>query len=472
MDDKIKIAEYNRLINSKRCNNYDELREVLDNTGRVYLWGGQKDVHIMKRYLQRGCENCNIVETLINANPVGICKKDIVFICTLDVQEFIRRAKFLVDEYGCSLYQIIPPSCFFVKALAEYKGVVLDFDLGQSQLPFLATIDIVDTCNLSCRTCMQEAFSHSSGKMDFDLFLRILDKLQLMNIKQVELYNYTEPFLHPDVYDFMKEVKRRNLTLGISTNLSLKTIPNLEKCVDLLQPGDWFVVTISGITKNVYDINHAGGNIDHVINNLKIISRSSQKNMVTLRLLHFDYNEGELFRVAELANQLGISFQWFDANGNPFGDNEEKRRIQAMVQDGVSLNAIGTQFGEDLPYCRFIHCRNIVIDYLGNVEQCCLRVVRPYNLGSFLEQDISVIQFKREISPVCYQCSGRYELKEKEFPVDYGKIKALINNAVNTSGVIKEVSPVSVYSNLQSNSDYLKKVKQYYVQMILQNDVR
>lgn len=434
--------------------------------------GGQKDVQIMKRYIEVVCENCSIVEIPINVNPSGIGKNDIVFVCTLDVKEFIRLAKFLVDEYSCSLYQIIPPSCFFVKALAEYKGVVLDFDLGQSQLPFLATIDIVDTCNLSCRTCMRDAFSHSSGKMDFDLFVRILDKLQLMNIKQVELYNYTEPFLHPDIYDFMKEVKRRNLTLGISTNLSLKTIPNLEKCVDLLQPGDWFVVTVSGIPKNVYDINHAGGNIDNVINNLKIISRSSQKNMVTLRLLRFDYNEGEIFRVVELANQLGISFQWFPAKGNPFGDSEEQRRIQSMVQDGMSLEAVGTQFGEDLPYCRFIHCRNIVIDYLGNVEQCCQRVVRPYNLGSFLEQDISVIQFKREISPVCYQCSDRYELKDKEFTADYEKIKALMNNAVNTSGIIKELSPVSVYSNLQSNSDYLKKVKQYYVQMIVQNDVR
>lgn len=42
MNDAVKIAEYNRVINSKRCNNYDDLREVLDNTGKVYLWGGKK----------------------------------------------------------------------------------------------------------------------------------------------------------------------------------------------------------------------------------------------------------------------------------------------------------------------------------------------------------------------------------------------------------------------------------------------
>ena len=92
-----------------------------------------------------------------------------------------------------------------------------------------------------------------------------------MGIKQVELYNYTEPFLHPDLYEFAKEVKKRNLTLGISTNLSLKHIPKLRECVDLLTPGDWFVVTISGINEDIYNINHKGGNINNVLQNLKII---------------------------------------------------------------------------------------------------------------------------------------------------------------------------------------------------------
>lgn len=77
--------------------------------------GGQKDVQIMKRYIEVVCENCSIVEIPINVNPSGIGKNDIVFVCTLDVKEFIRLAKFLVDEYSCSLYQIIPPSCFLLR---------------------------------------------------------------------------------------------------------------------------------------------------------------------------------------------------------------------------------------------------------------------------------------------------------------------------------------------------------------------
>ena len=224
------------------------------------LWGG---------YIKEVAPTCDVKRFAIDSR---INDNDIVFLLTFDDIEFRKIAATLTEKYQCSLLQIIPPSCFFTKLLAEKKGVILDFDLSDTQLPFLATIDIVDTCNLSCRTCFQGAFSHSSGKMSIDLFRRILDKLQLMNVKWVELYNFTEPFLHPDIYEFMREVKSRGMTLGISTNLSLKNIPHLKECVDLLRDGDWFVVTISGIDADIYNINHAGGNISTVLQNLNIIS--------------------------------------------------------------------------------------------------------------------------------------------------------------------------------------------------------
>lgn len=92
------------------------------------------------------------------------------------------------------LFAINTAILFFTKILAEVTGTVLNVNLKEAQLPILATIDIVDNCNLSCMTCSREAFANSSGRMDIALFRRILDKLELMGIKQVELYNYTEPF--------------------------------------------------------------------------------------------------------------------------------------------------------------------------------------------------------------------------------------------------------------------------------------
>lgn len=469
MNEDVILEEHKRLVRANHCNNHKVLTDILTNVNKCYLYGAKDYIKLMRNHIKALSAECE-VEELFEDSKVE--DSDIVFILTLNGREFYSIAQKLAKKHSCSLLQIIPPSCFFTKLLAEKRGVVLDFDLSDAQLPFLAGIDIVDTCNLSCKTCTREAFSYSSGRMEFSLFKRILDKLQLMNIKQIELYNFTEPFLHPDIYDFMKEVKVRGLTLGVSTNLSLKNIPNLKECVDLLMPGDWFVVTISGIEKDVYGINHAGGNIDNVLHNLSVISQSSNSKMVTLRLLHFDYNEDEVFKAVAIAQKFGLGFQWFDAFGSPFEKSSEKEMMQEFVQNGVSLRVTNGQYGEDVPYCRFIHSRNIEINYLGNVEQCCNRVARPYDFGSFLEQDISIIQLKREMSPICDKCEGRYYLKEDMFAVDYDKVRRLLKNGVDTLGTVRSLSPVAVYANIKSNSEYVNKVKHYYVEKALNRTVQ
>lgn len=451
----------NNKIKSAIANSREDLWEILRYADKVYLYGEDKYVGIMGKYIAEhvSCD-LNLLTDDARVKP-----NDIIFILTLDDDEFIRVAQSMIDKYHCSLLQLIPPACFFTKILAEVQGTVLDIDLQKTQLPFLATIDVVDNCNLSCMTCRREAFKNSAGRMDIALFRRILDKLQLMGIRQVELYNYTEPFLHPDIYEFIKEIKNRNLTLGISTNLSLKNMPHLKECVDLLTPGDWFIVTISGIKKDIYEINHRGGNIDNVINNLHIIAKSDKSKLVTLRLLKFDYNEGELFAAKKLAEELGISFEWMPADGSPFTLDKEREGLRSKVVNGISLKQHNSLFAGDMRYCRFIHSRNMAINYLGNVEQCCQRVTRPYDFGSFLEQDISIIQMKREFSALCCDCTERYTglPSEKIFPVDADKVRLLMNNAMNTLGIIKKLSPVSLYDGIKSNSEYMADVKNYYI---------
>lgn len=465
--DIMDLAYRNNKIASSICNNRNDLWDILTYAHKVYLYGEDKYISIMGGYI---VEHISCDLNLLTDN-VRIEARDIVFILTLDGNEFIRVAQSLMEKYHCSFMQIIPPSCFFTKLLAEMQGTILDIDLKKAQLPFLATIDIVDTCNLSCMTCRREAFLNSGGRMHISLFRRILDKLQLMGIKQVELYNYTEPFLHPNIYEFAQEVKKRNLALGISTNLSLKNIPHLKDCVDLLTPGDWFVVTISGVNKDIYDINHRGGNIDNVIRNLNIIAESDRKKLVILRLLRFDYNEGEVFEAKKLADKLGISFQWMPADGNPFLSNEEMEKLRSKVTKGISFKHHNSLFDDDMSYCPFIHKRNIVINHLGNVEQCCQRVTRPYDFGAFLEQDISVIQMKREFSALCCDCRERYELPDDVlFAVDADKVRLLMNNAMNTLGIIKKLSPVSLYKGIKSNSEYMACVRKYYINQALNND--
>lgn len=344
-------------------------------------------------------------------------RDDVLFLGVLNRKKVLSVLNAVIRNPKIELTQVILPEMAYMKAMAEFRGTVIPFDKNKAQLPFLATIDIVDTCNLQCRTCPHLGVKNSGDQMDFDLFCRILDKLDLMGIKQVELYNYTEPFLHPDFLRFATEVKRHGFDLGISSNLALPDIQNLKECVDLLEGNDWFVVTISGITQEVYGINHVGGKIKNVIHNLEKISQSENSKHVCLRMLKFDYNLSEVSSAKQLADKYNMSFQWFPAIGSPFLEVPLEKRFQKAIKKGISLKSAFEAYNTGNSYCKFIHSRNIVIDCHGNVELCCQSVARPYHMGSFLEQDISLIQLRRELSPMCYNCAFRND-GLKDFPLD------------------------------------------------------
>lgn len=303
--------------------------------------------------------------------------------------------------------------------------------------------------------------------MNFEQFKKILDKLQMMGIRQVELYNYTEPFLNPEIYDFMAEVKRRGLTLGISSNLARPHIPKLKKCVDLLEPGDWFVITISGIKQEVYEINHKRGKIADVIDNIKEISKSPKRNIVTLRLLNFDYNKGELEPAKNLAKQYGLSFQHYLAMGDPVNEPyaAQKERKQAL-DAGISYENYDKSFYPDGFYCFFIHSRNIIINCRGNVELCCQNIQRPYDLGSFLEQDISVIQMKRDMHPVCRSCTYHTTEESKTisqiYPVDPQKASNILEHGMKTACLQRRFAPKAFFRDISGTKDFLTKAIEYF----------
>lgn len=212
-----------------------ELKNILSKARKVFLVRGEnyEDDESFKRYLKEIDSQSNIEFMDLERN-VNLSKKDAIFPLYTDVQKYLQLVKGLVQA-GISLFQIFPPAIYYFPFLIQKRGFIIpppSSAMTNFQLPFLATIDTVNVCNLDCATCIKPDWAESSDRMSFELFQKILDKLQIIGIRQVELYNFTEPFLNPEIYKFMAEVKKRGLTLGISSNLSLPHIPKLKECVD------------------------------------------------------------------------------------------------------------------------------------------------------------------------------------------------------------------------------------------------
>jgi len=445
----------------------EDLKKCLETVNKVFLLHDDEyDVEEeFQKYLQAISPQSQI-EFVGLETEIKFTKKDVVFPLFTDLQKYAALLQALIKA-GLSPLQIFSPSIFYFPFLIEKRGFIIKPDMSNFQMPVLATIDTINVCNLNCATCTKPSWQENGERMSFELFKKILDKLQMMGIRAVELYNFTEPFLNPEIYEFMAEVKRRGLSLGISSNLSRPHIPKLKECVDLLTPGDWFVITISGVDQKIYGINHRGGKISNVIENIKEISKSANRNIVTLRLLHFDYNVGELQAAQNLAKEYGLSFQFYPAEGDPINEPYFSRKEKEnLLMSGISYYDYDRSFYPDGFYCFFIHSRNIVINHKGNVELCCNTVPRPYDLGSFLEQDISVIQMKRDMHPICRSCkyhsTGEAKSISKACPVDPVKASNILRHGMETICLERAFAPKAFIPELEGTKDFVQKAIKYF----------
>ncbi len=88
-------------------------------------------------------------------------------------------------------------------------------------------IDILNTCNLKCIFCAsgRGVQKRTNDLMSIELFDRITDKiLHEAEDPIIGLYNWTEPFLHPDIGSFFQLLCDKKIKYTVSSNLSLPNI--------------------------------------------------------------------------------------------------------------------------------------------------------------------------------------------------------------------------------------------------------
>jgi molybdenum cofactor biosynthesis enzyme MoaA len=179
-------------------------------------------------------------------------------------------------------------------------------------------IDIVDACNIRCATCPRGylQIESTSNIMDLELFQNIIKKGWTEGYRTIALYNWTEPFLNRNLSEYVKIAKEHGFTLEVSTNLSLNEIPHLE---ETLKAGvDYLIVSVSGDSQEIYQLNHVGGKFDTVTKHLHSISELLKTKKINtevyLRLIEFDYNRSSARPLTKLAQKLGIHFEILKGN--------------------------------------------------------------------------------------------------------------------------------------------------------------
>jgi len=142
-----------------------------------------------------------------------------------------------------------------LERVSNYLLIHLNYIFGTEyikSLPPLIYIDPLNYCNLHCPLCPtgQGVLGRGKGKMPFDLYKKIIDQVY-KKILFINLFNWGEPLLHPEIHKFIRYANEKRIGVRISTNLN-KITENQARL--LVSAGlEEIYIDIDGATQETYE---------------------------------------------------------------------------------------------------------------------------------------------------------------------------------------------------------------------------
>ncbi len=240
-------------------------------------------------------------------------------------------------------------------------------------MPYRYYIDPLNICNLRCQLCPTGLgiLGRDKGRMTIENFQKIIDQIVPYALS-IELYNWGEPYLHPQIFDMIHYASSRKIAVGISSNMNHF---NREMARKTVQSGlDTISISVDGYTQESYSKYRRGGNLAKVIENIKLLVDEKNKAKsptpyITLRMLINRYNETEIDSLRSLAMELKVN----SFSTSPiFIDttDEEQRKEWLPDQDQYSYYDKSKAKIENVWHCSDLW-ESVTINWDGGLAPCC-----------------------------------------------------------------------------------------------------
>jgi len=273
--------------------------------------------------------------------------------------------------------------------------------------------EVAGVCNGRCRYCVTGAKNANPGGFmeadTFDATLSNLERLHLIDSRSIiDLYNWGELFLHPDLQNIIRVINDHGLRYTISTNASI--IPQIDEALvkNLIN----IRFSMCGFSQQSYDRIHKfefdriRGNISTIVSRLRSLGYNK---LIEICFHVYRFNTDEIRECERFAKDLGITPVFYDAYVNDWWQFEafvqgtlsnEKRReiLDDLFIDRKRLRNVRKRW----------RCRQwdlLVIDERGEVPVCCnLPNNHPsYSLGA-VDNGITKRLLNRPNLPICKTC--------------------------------------------------------------------
>lgn len=290
-----------------------------------------------------------------------------------------------------------------MKREAYTPGKLENFSLNQQEerelmpvlrsYPYYLVIDPTNICNLRCPLCptWQDTDARPKGKMDLLTFSRILDEAGPY-LFALNLCNWGEPFLNPDLPSMIRYAKKYNTVVGTSTNLNY--LPD-DYARELVESGiDVIVISLDGITQESYSRYRKGGKLSTVFGNLeKLVAQRNPHMKFPLIMWQFlvnRYNEHEIEKAQNMAHEMDIHFlpsSMRTSMGKEllFPLYERVKEMADWLPEDPAYNRYAYDIGPETrtpkETCTWLW-HSMVVNWDGSVTPCCGVYEKKWDFGT------------------------------------------------------------------------------------------
>jgi MoaA/NifB/PqqE/SkfB family radical SAM enzyme len=221
------------------------------------------------------------------------------------------------------------------------------FDDGAYSRPPRVALELSTACQLKCPSCPTAtgviAKSIGAGFLTLANFRKFLQDHPW--VSDIELSNWGEAFLNPDLEQILRHGYRRHVALRIDNGANLDRASDgvLEAVVKYRLRS--LSCSIDGASQEVYSVYRVKGNFDRVIFHIRQIVAFKKKYRspypaLRWQFVAFGHNEHEIGKAREMARELGMEFylklSWDDLYTERFSPVKDRKSIAKESGLGVA----------------------------------------------------------------------------------------------------------------------------------------
>ena len=120
--------------------------------------------------------------------------------------------------------------------------------------PLSINLDLTLACNFACPHCVDSMILNRGKSIPLKEITQTLDVLRANGLRSVILVGGGEPTLHPDFEDVVRQIKEKDLQLGIVTNGS--KLDKILAVAHLLKEKDWVRISIDAAREDTFKEMH------------------------------------------------------------------------------------------------------------------------------------------------------------------------------------------------------------------------